>query len=491
MKNPVLSKSRFLAGTQCHLRLWHQCYNRDLASEISPAQQTLFDTGYEVGELATRLYPGGVLIEEDHFHHKEAVETTLQFLDDPNVPAIYEAAFLCEGVRIRVDILERIGNRQWNLIEVKSSSSVKDLYLYDVAVQYHVLQKAGLNINRAFLMHVNNQYTYDGNQLDIDNFFSISDLTDQILSIQEIIPQELTDLNNMLAKPDPPEIQSSRQCKNPYQCEFWEHCTRNMPEHWVMRLFRVNQSTLNEFSAINVRDIRDIPEFFPLSVIQERIRNCVINNSEHFSQELEEELKDVEYPVHFLDFETLAPTIPRYPGTRPFQTIPFQWSDHILNEDGTLDHREYLCQEDKDPREDFSRTLLKALGNKGTIFIYTAYEKRIINELADHFLEFRNELLEIPARFKDLCAIIREYFYHPDFHGSFSLKSVLPALFPDMDYANLSIQEGTQATMEYLKMIDPLTPAKEKQMIKEGLLIYCGQDTLAMVKIRDALLERF
>jgi len=143
-KVPLLSKSRFISGLQCHLRLWHECYNRDFASEISPVQQAVFDTGHEVGRLATQLYPKGVLIEEDHLHHEDAVESTLKAMENPYATAIFEAGFIHDGVRIRVDILERLGKGTWNLIEVKSATSAKDIYLPDVAVQYHVLKGLGL-----------------------------------------------------------------------------------------------------------------------------------------------------------------------------------------------------------------------------------------------------------------------------------------------------------------------------------------------------------
>ena len=199
---------------------------------------------------------------------------------------------------------------------------------------------------------------------------------------------------------------------------------------------------------------------------------------------------DVKYPVHFLDFETFATAIPRYAGTRPYQTIPFQWSDHILTENGTLEHEEYLCVDDKDPREEFTRTLLDTLGKKGTIFIYTTYEKRIIEELAGYLPQLRSDLLLIIDRFKDFCAIIKKYFYRPGFHGSFSLKSVLPALVPDMSYGNLAIQEGSIASVEYLRMLDPATPPGEKAKVKQDLFTYCGYDTLGMVKIRDELRKR-
>ncbi len=264
-----------------------------------------------------------------------------------------------------------------------------------------------------------------------------------------------------------------------------------MPEHWVFNLYGISQNKLDELTGMNIQDIRGIPDSYHLTELQERMKRCVINDNEFISRRLDAQLMNVEYPIHFLDFETVNPAIPCYANTRPYQIIPFQWSDHIFYKDGTLEHKEYLCDDNKDPRKDFARTLLDALKKKGTIFIYTMYEKGIITRLAEHFPQFRNDLLLIPNRFKDLCAIIRNNFYHPGFHGSFSLKSVLPNLVPDMDYEKLAIQEGNQASFEYLRMIDPSTPLEEKDRIKKELLIYCSYDTLAMVKIRAELIRRF
>jgi predicted RecB family nuclease len=450
----------------------------------------MFDIGHKVGELATRLYPGGVLIKERYFQHEKAIQTTLKAIRNPSVKSIYEAAFIYDNVRIRVDILERTDNGKWNLIEVKSSASVKEVHLPDVAIQYYVLQGSGLDINRAYLLHINNQYIYDGNNLDLKGFFSSSDVTDEALSFQNEISMSINELKAMLNAPAPPLIQPSRHCKSPYSCNFLEYCTRNIPEHWILELSGISQKKLDELETMDIEGIRDIPDSYPLSALQERIRTCVVRNEEFISKDIEDELKNVEYPLHFLDFETVGPAIPRYVGTRPYQTVPFQWSDHILTENGTLEHKEYLCNDDKDPREEFANTLLATLGKNGTIFIYTTYEKGIIEDLAEYFPQFRSDLLLIINRFKDLCAIIKKHFYHPEFHGSFSLKSVLPAIVPDMDYGKLAIQEGNQASLEYLRMIDPAISLEEKERIKKELLIYCGYDTLAMVKIRDELIKR-
>ncbi|MBU2498923.1 MAG: DUF2779 domain-containing protein, partial [Proteobacteria bacterium] len=199
-KTPLLSKTRFLAGLQCPLRLYHECYDPELASEVSPVQQAIFDMGHEVGRLATQLYPGGIRIEEDHLHHEEAVRSTLRAMANENVRALYEAAFLSDGVRIRVDILERTDGGRWNLIEVKSSTSVKDIHIPDVAVQYHVLKEAGLDVDQVILMHLNNQYFYDGRRVELEQLFRRADMSKRALLYQKQIPSLLADFNDMMAK---------------------------------------------------------------------------------------------------------------------------------------------------------------------------------------------------------------------------------------------------------------------------------------------------
>jgi hypothetical protein len=490
-ENLMLSKSRFLAGLQCPLRLWHQCYNPHLAAERFSVQQAMIDAGREVGLLATHLFPGGRSIEEDYLHHSEAVEATREAIGDQSVQALFEAAFVYDDIRVRADILERRDDGRWNLIEVKSSTSVKEAYLMDVAIQYYVLQGAGLEIGSAGIMHLNNRYVYDGEELELEGLFSFSDLTEGVISAQGEVSRRLSDLKEILRAVNPPETNPSRFCNSPYSCEFWEYCTRDVPEFWVLKLSGITKEELDALAALDIQDIRDIPSNFPLDRLQNRIRNCVINQEEYLSPELGRELREVAYPIHFLDFETVAPAIPRYPGTRTYHSIPFQWSDHILHSDGTLEHREYLSDEDKDPREEFAHSLVKALDGGGSIFSYTLYEKRVIEELAERLPTIRGRLRATFGRFKDLHSLVKKHFYHARFYGSFSLKSVLPALVPEMNYEDLAIQEGNQASLEYLRMVDSSTPQGEKQRIEKALRRYCSQDTIAMVKIREALLSRF
>ena len=489
-KPPMLSKSRFIAGLQCPLRLWYQCYHSELATKPPPGQQALFDTGHEVGRLATSLYTDGVRIEEDYLHHVAAEKSTRNAMRNKNIRAIYEAAFTYNRIRIRVDILERHDGETWNLVEVKSSTSVKDVYKPDLRIQYYILKGLGIEICSAGILHINNAYVYDGNQLDLNQFFYFSDLTEETVSRQDEIFSQINKLQNILSWETPPTIRPTKHCMTPYMCEFWEHCTSDVPEFWVMNLSGITQDKFVQLVELGINEISEIPDEFSLSALQERIRQCVTNGQEFIAPELEDELMSVQYPVHFLDFETFASAIPRYPNTRPYQTIPFQFSNHILFEEGRIEHAEYLCVEDKDPCEEFTRALLETLGARGTIFVYANYEKRIVNQLAEQFPKFKDQLLDLLVRFKDLHTLIRKHYYHPEFYGSFSLKVVLPVLVPSMNYEDLAIHEGGMASLEYLRMLDPATPPDEQATVKHDLLIYCGYDTLGMVKIRDELLKR-
>ena len=487
---PALSKSRFLAGLQCPLRLWTLCREPEKASLPSAFQKALFETGKKVGALARQRYPGGVLINNTHRRYEEAVRSTRRVLTRPEIPVIYEGAFVWDDVRIRADILERCGDTTWNLIEVKSGTSVKDEYLWDVAVQYYVLTGAGLSVGKAGLLCLNSDYVYDGQDLDLESLFRFTDLTEAVCEMQDDIRVHLEALKAVVRRRTAPAVDPSRHCRRPYVCEFFDRCREAMPDHWVVELLGIRQERLDELAMEGITDIHDVPESFGLSPVQTRIRECVVHNTEYIDPDLGPALSECEYPIHFLDFETVAPAIPRYAGTHPFQTLPFQWSDHILAHDGRLTHEAYLCETDHDPREDVARTLLKALGDKGTIWTYTNFESQVISALADHLPRYESGLRALVDRCRDLYAIIRQGYYHPRFHGSFSIKNVLPVLVPSMSYADLSIQEGGQAGFAYLRMIEPDTPVEEREEIRAHLLAYCGQDTLAMVKIREELLKR-
>ncbi len=273
-------------------------------------------------------------------------------------------------------------------------------------------------------------------------------------------------------------------------CPFYGHCHSNETAHPIGSLPRMNPKLLRALREAEIDDIRDIPEDFEgLSDLPRRIRASVITRRVHQDPELKRALQALQPPVHFLDFETCNPALPRFVGTRPFQQVPFQWSDHVILPDGREDHREFLHVDDSDPREHLVESLLKSLGTEGPIVVYSGFESRIVNTLADEMPEWREPLLHVAGRMVDLLELIRTHYYHPEFHGSFSIKDVVPALIEDLAYSDLKIQEGSQASTAFIEMIDGDTPEERRRELQCALRAYCYRDTEAMVRLFQKLRE--
>ena len=257
----------------------------------------------------------------------------------------------------------------------------------------------------------------------------------------------------------------------------------------MIQLPRAREELLLALEGTGIEDIRDIPADFPgLNATQQRVRECVVSNHVYLNPYLSKTLGQLEYPVHFLDFETFNPALPLYEGTRPYQIFPFQWSNHTITGDGKLSHEEFLYNGFDDPREPFAKSLLKTLGSSGSIVVYSSFEATRIRELAEALPHLSTELSALlKGRIVDLLEVVRKNYYHPEFHGSFSLKSVLPALVPDLDYSDLEISDGEQASAAYAEMIQPETPAVRRSQLRESLLAYCRRDTEAEVRLFEKL----
>jgi len=486
---PSLSKSRFMAGLQCHKRLYLECFSRDLADPVGEGQQAIFDAGTEVGQLARGLYPGGALVTEDHLHHDDAVESTNSLLADPGLPAIFEAAFRHDDIKIRADVLARADDDSFDLIEFKSSTQVKEEHIPDVCVQVYVLNGCGIKVGRACIGHLNNEYVYQGGACDLRQLFRVEDITEQVRRMLPQIPTLLDAMRRPLHSAEPPDIKAGRQCSTPYECSFFGHCHADQPEHSVDQLPRASEKLLRSLADAGIEDIRCIPaDFRGLNAIQERVRDCVVHDRAYLSESLERHLERFEYPVHFLDFETFNPALPIYVGTHPYQVIPFQWSDHILERSGQLRHEQFLHEGSDDPRESFIESLLRTLGTKGSIVVYTSFEATRVRELAAAFPAYSTGLLGLlDSRIVDLYQLIKTHCYYPNFHGSFSIKSVLPALVPELGYDDLEINDGGMASIAFAEMRRPETPSERRRSLKDNLLKYCQRDTEAEVWIFQTL----
>lgn len=487
---PRLSKSKFLSGLQCHKRVYLEIHRPDLATPPDPSMQAILDMGTEIGLLAQRRFPGGVLATVGFRQREAALAQTAALLRDPDVPAIFEGAFEHEGVVVRVDILERVRDETgspfaWRLIEVKSSTRVKEVHLNDVAIQSYVLSGSGIALAGICLMHIDNTYVYEGGDIDLKALFSIEDVSEAVSSRRELVPERIAAMRSALIELQPPAIEPDDRCHSPYECPFWAHCTKDKPARWIYYL-PGSKEAVNRLVREGITTIDEIPDTAGLSVTQQRVKN----NVEWMSTTLAAALRSVQYPVHHLDFETVMLAVPRFRATSPYQSIPVQWSNHIELESGEIVHHEFLHSDATEPRRRWAEALLESLGETGSIVVYSAYEEAMIRQVMEAFPEFRQPLSAVLKRLWDLHPVIKQHYYHPNFQGSYSIKSVLPAVVPSMGYDDLEIQEGGQAASEYYRMVFLESDWIEQARIRDALLRYCARDTMAMVELRRVLKEK-
>jgi hypothetical protein len=488
-RRPFLSKSKFVAGVQCLKRLYWQVYRPDLAAESDDQMQAVMDQGREVGVEARKAFPGGVLAEADYQHTRVALEETARLMANPQVPAIYEAALEHDGVLVRVDVLERQPRNRWRLVEVKSSTQVKDYHRYDVAIQRHVANGAGLKIASACLMHLNREYIYDGRRYQPDKLFVLEDLMAETNSITGEVVGLLAEQRRVLQKDEPPRVEAGGQCTDPLTCEFFDQCHGPVPTGHISELPRLTQRKLEALQALGVDMIQDIPESFELTPIQRRVYGCARSGRPWFGPELRDALSTIRYPLHFMDFETFYPALPRYKGMWPYCHIPFQWSVHVREKPGAkVRHHEFLAEDETDPRFRFLGTLLEVLGTTGSIVVYNRqFEVERLKDLARWLPEHAKQIASVQARLWDLLPVVRDNVYHPEFRGSFSIKSTLPALVPQMTYEGMEVAEGAEAGIAWETLVRGQLSPNEKTRLRAALLTYCGQDTEAMVRVCDAL----
>jgi hypothetical protein len=482
---PRLSKSKYLSGLQCPKRLWLKIHTPDKATPITNAQQRMFDQGQEVGKFARNQFPHGLLIKTNPTNLNQAVEDTKNAIAN-GANIIFEAAFLFKNIIVIADIIEKMPNKSWNIIEVKSSTAIKDEHIEDVALQKYILEKKRLKINKTYLMHINKECIYP----NLTNFFVLEDITPYTKLKSQDVSNNLEHCQTILQQKNELNTLIGEQCNDPHECPFKSYCWKEIGNKSVFDIPRLNKFKKRELRLGNIMSLDQLPADYSLSELQWSYVSRILNNKKEIDNKaIQNELAKLTYPLYFLDFETDNPAIPRFNSSQPYQHFPFQFSCHILQKDKSIVHREYLHTDESDPRWDFAKSLFNTIGLNGSIIVYNkSFEASVLKKLAARFPDYSHQLLSMIDRLWDLLDIFKNYYKDPRFGKSNSIKSILPILVPELSYSSLAIQKGDEAQSIWNKMIKT-TFKLEKERMMENLKNYCELDTLAMVEIYKKLLE--
>ena len=443
----MLSKSKYVRGTNCPKSLWLYVYKKD-QQVISESAQLVFSRGTDVGKLAQEYFPNGKLAVLEDYPNAESAKRTQEFIQQ-GIETIYEATFIFDNTLVAVDILHR-ENGKWSFYEVKSTNSTKPQHLIDVAVQYYVLVGSGLQVENAYLMHFNRDYIRRGD-INVKELFIADSILKEVLQKQTEVKENIPLLLSMLQGQEP-TIEMGSYCHDPYECDFQEYCKSLRP--------KVEPVELSSLPIVNEVEVRRF-------------------------------VNTIEYPVCHLDFETIMPGVPIFNESRPYQQIPFQYSLHFQeSKESEIKHYAYLAPSDLniDPRFGLIKQMIEELKDAKTILVYNiAFERTRIKELMRDFPEFEEELQSIDDRLMDLIVPFRKKFYTTEtMEGSASIKKVLPALCPNLSYNELEIGNGMDASNAFLDLYYS-NDEKYKETVRQNLLNYCHLDTLAMVKILEVL----
>ena len=482
----LLSKSKLMAYRQCPRRLWLEVHRPDLKAD-SESTQASYATGTMVGEVARRLYDPegqGTLIDLDELGFPGVYNATAQALADGG--PVFEGSFCTKDALALADILlpHKSGrSKAWRMVEVKSSTSVKDIYLDDVAVQAHIVRSAGLKLSGAALAHIDSDWVYPGDG-DYQGLLKEVDLTEAVLSRGEEVQGWIDDAQRVVARKREPEASTGAHCNSPYECGFYDYCSSaepqaELPIEWLPRFHA------GPWREQGILDMRELPDD-ALNDVQHRVRNCTLNDALYFDRQgAADDLKPHKLPAYFMDFETIQFAVPIWAGTRPYQQIPFQYSVHRLDAKGKLEHEEFLDLSGNDPSRAFAEQIIKDCGTKGPVFVYHApFEKSRLKELGQRFPDLAEGLEKISGRVVDLLPIARNRYYHPSQKGSWSIKAVLPAAAPELSYQALDgVQNGGDAQEAFLEAIHAETSHEQKETLHRQLVAYCELDTYAMVKL--------
>ncbi|MBQ1516233.1 MAG: DUF2779 domain-containing protein [Lachnospiraceae bacterium] len=484
--------------------LWLDKYRPELRV-VDEQTDARFTAGNEVGDLAMGLF--GDFTEVTAYRDGQ-IDLTKMIADtqaemDRGAENICEASFSYQGLFCSVDILRR-ENDGWAICEVKSSTKysavrkgvVKPVYAADIAFQKYVLEHCGVRVTGTYLICIDPDYVLEGT-LDPQRMFAVFDASEEVAEQMQFIEHHLAVAEEILSSPEEPDIDLGMHCRDPYECGFWGHCSTHLPTPSVFDLYRLSAKTAFELYREGLASFEDLlPSQRITNEKQLRQIDFALNDRGTYTEpeHIRKFLSGLSFPLYFLDFETMQTAVPVFPGTRPYAQIPFQYSLHYIErEGGELQHTEFLAESGPDPRRAVAEHLCADIPMNVCVTAFNkAFECTRLKELAAVFPDLSEHLLNISDHIVDLLTPFQSgYYYNRAMGGSFSIKTVLPAICPDdpaLDYHNLEgVHHGGEAMALFPKIRD-MEPS-EREQARRALLKYCELDTLAMVRVWEELVR--
>lgn len=496
------SKSKYCEFYRCPKMAWLRKYKPEAFTENKALESRLV-IGNEVGDLAMGLfgeYEDVTALKDDGRPDLTKMQERTQTLITQNKSVICEASFNHNGLYCAVDILRKTPFG-YAIYEVKSATHDDNyIYVVDIAFQRYVLELCGINVTGTYLITVNTDYVFDGT-LNLHRLFNISDMSNLVDKELEEVEENLRLAEEILSDSNEPQIDLSVNCKDPYLCNCLDFCKKEhgIPNdgHTVFDLYKLPFTKKIELYRNGVITFEDIyrGEYCGNEIRKRQVKFALEDMGTYLDKDgIRAFLNTLSYPLYFLDFETMQPVIPIYEGTRPYQQITFQYSLHyIKKENGELQHKEFLAESGPDPRRALAERLIADIPQNVCVLAYNrAFECTRIRELAEAFPDLAEPLINIKNHILDLWDPFKDgYYYNRAMGGSFSIKSVLLAIYPNdpaLNYHNLEgIHNGGEA-MDIFPKIQFMS-SEEQQITRQQLLKYCELDTFAMVKIWQELIR--
>ena len=486
-----LSKSKYCKAIQCNKLLWLDKYKPEVA--VPTARDMVLENGTKVGELARGLFGDYINIDFNKDLNVMIEETLKSLKNKPNI--ITEASFNYENNFCSVDILKNDVDGI-EIYEVKSSTYIHNIYLDDASYQYCVLKNLGLNVKSVNIVYLNKEY-YRSGELEINKLFNIKNITDIAIQKQNEIKNKIEEINKYMLEntEKEPEKDIDIYCFKPYECPYWQYCSRHLPKNNIFDIRIMHKDKKFELYKKGIINFEDVANENINQKYLEQVIFEVNNKPPKIEKEkIKEFMVQLTYPLYFLDFETFQLAIPEFDGTNPYMQIPFQYSLHYMDDiNGKLHHKEFLAESGIDPRRELAERLVEDIPKGVCVLAYNmSFEKTVIKKLANYYQDLHDDLMKIHDNIKDLMIpFYNRNYYVKEMKGSYSIKYVLPALFPDdpeLDYHNLPVvHNGGEASDAFLSLAS--LSKEEQEKIRNGLLVYCKLDTFAMVKIWEKLKE--